>query len=608
MTNDEARTLKARCLNDIRQAMAMADYRAEVAAIDPRLSEYIMDCVREDIDAVNLYEALAVRKFLRMLCTYPFDYEKVGTIYDVYEYLKFSGLDGKRQYRLTPLQTFQLAAPFGFMRSKDDWRRIVTDANYFVPRKGSKTTLAAFTNFWFFFFEDYNAEIYCTANSADQAKILFRLTTDLIRQMDPEGKDIRFTATEITWYDSNKRESKVVALSAGGKTKDGLFAQLCCADEYGSAGYVNNKSDMANLVNVVEGSMGPRREPMTVTTTTAGRVKEGPYEIKLRGIKQQLLLEMAIPLDGKPHEMEADWQFALLCCPDQWEETDQDLQKPEVWRKVNRHIGITVQPDFYEREWAKMKQDPEKLREQITKLFNVWQTDRVKQWITANNIYPLQVERRASDLDDNWVGFIGCDFSKGDDLNALTVLAYNTETGEFFADMMSWITEESFVSHTNHKLYQLWEQQGWLRVCPGRTIDESMVLEYLITLSETLHIVTIGYDSYDAKRFVNVFRAWIFSMGVDPTKILVPVRQNFATYNSPVQELTYMIKNDPPLIHFSNSPMWAWEFSNCVLQESNDGMENYKPLKATPSSKVDHVQALCSAIYLYDIAQGTISR
>ena len=420
MTNEEAKQIKQRCKTDIICAMATDTYYVKVRSIDIRLADYIMDAAQLSADHANLYELLGIRKFLRMICTYDLDIAKVQKVYKAYEHLKFSGIQGKQQYKLTPMQTYQLAAPFLFI--KDD-RRVCTEANYFVPRKSSKTTLAAFFIFWFFFFEDYNAEAYCTANSADQSKILFRLSQDLIRQMDPDGHNIRFTATETSWYDSNIRESKVVALSAGGKTKDGLFAQLCCADEYGSAGYVKDKSDMANLVNVVEGSMGPRKEPMTVITTTAGRVQEGPYEIKLRGIKEQLLLEITIPLDGQPHPMDSDWQFALICCPDQWEESDEDLMRPELWRKVNRHIGITVQPDFYENEWKKMLQDPEKKKEQITKLFNVWQTDRIRTWLTAADIYPLQVEERIDTLGGNWVCFSGCDFSKGDDLNAVSYLA-----------------------------------------------------------------------------------------------------------------------------------------------------------------------------------------
>jgi phage terminase large subunit-like protein len=603
MTHQEAKTIKQAVKEEL--IAAFTEYEPRLTQIDPRLKEYVLDCIDPMADHANLYELLGIRKFIRMLYTYPFHTEKVQRIYRAYEHLKFSGINGKQQYKLTPLQTFQLAAPFGFMRSQDDWRRICTEANYFIPRKSSKTTLAAFFNFWFFFFEDYNAECFCCSNSADQSKILHRITSDLLKQLDPKGTHIRFTATEVTWYNSNERESKVVALSAGGKTKDGLFAQLCCADEYGSAGYVKDKSDMANLVNVVEGSMGPRREPMTVITTTAGRVNEGPYQVKLRGIQQALLLEATYPL-LEPYPTDNDWQFALICCPDQWEENDEDLQRPEVWRKVNRHIGVTVQPDFYENEWRKMLQDPEKKKEQITKLFNVWQSARVKHWLTASDIYPLQVERRVTDLDSSWLCFVGCDFSKGDDLNALSYLCYHPETGEFFADCDAWTTEETMQSHTNAALYQMWHQQGWLRVCPGRTISEDMVTQRLMEVAEHPTILRIGYDAYDSRRFINAFGAWIFSLGQQPDKYLQTVSQTFATFNSPVQEMQFMIKNDPPLIHFSHSPLWGWEFGNCMLQESNDGMENTKPVKCSANSKIDNIICLLMALHLYDQMQGTV--
>lgn len=602
MTNEEAKLIKYRCLENIRIALTYVDY-ARIDKIDVRMVEYINDCIRTDIDTANLYELLGIRKFLRMFCTYELDIDKVKRIYSAYEHLKFSGINGKQFYRLTPLQVFELAGPFLF---KKDGKRIVTEANYFIPRKSSKTTLAAFFIFWFFFFEDYNAEAYCTANSSDQSKILFNLSSDLIRQMDPKGEKIRFTATEISWYDHSIRESKVCALSAGGKTKDGLFAQLCCADEYGSAGYVKDHSDMANLVNVVEGSMGPRREPMTVITTTAGRVQSGPYQIKLEGIKQSLLEEMEYDLDGEAHEGKNDWQFALLCCPDQWEEDDDSLMQPNVWRKVNRHIGVTVQEDYYRKEWEKMLQDPEKKKEQITKLFNVWQTDRVKTWMSGSDIQPLMTDCKITDLstDNGWVCFVGADFSKGDDLNAISYLAYNTEKKCFFADMDAWISEDSLNNNGNSTLYRLWAEQGHLRVCKGKTIDETEVTNRIIEVSNCLTILRIGYDAYDAKRFINAIGAYIFSLGQDPNVYLRPVSQSFGATNSPVQELDYMIKADPALIHFSKNPLWLWEFGNAMLEEDKFG--NLRPKKSSANAKIDNVQALIDAIVLYDEMQGKI--
>ena len=49
---------------------------------------------------------------------------------------------------------------------------------------------------------------------------------------------------------------------------------------------------MASLINVVEGSMGPRREPLTIHTTTAGNVSVGPFQIKLDSIKNLLMEEI----------------------------------------------------------------------------------------------------------------------------------------------------------------------------------------------------------------------------------------------------------------------------------------------------------------------------
>ena len=72
--------------------------------------------------------------------------------------------------------------------------------------------------------------------------------------------------------------------------------------------------------------------------------------------------------------------------------------------------------------------------------------------------------------------------------------------------------------------------------------------------------------------------------------------------------MTYMIKNDPAVIHFSKSPLWGWEFSNCMLAESNDGYDNVKPVKSSPTAKVDNVQALLSALWLYCQVNGTVQK
>ena len=313
--------------------------RESLVEIDERLALYFEGLIEhssadpdDETDRHNYYELLGAAKFLRMLDTYNFNTKKVQTVIRLREGewrregkrwrhisggLKCPGTSGAQVYRWENFQVFILASVFGFYswidtgvnaderaellpteRVKDgtiwDYRRVCTDFTYFSPRKVDKTGLAAYIQFIFFFFEDFQSEIYCCANSSDQAKLLYNRTRQLIMQMDKTGNRIRSTQTVTDWRQAYKsiHDSLIMPLTAGGRTKDGLFAQLCCADEFGSAPYTNGKSDMLSLVNVIQSSMGPRREPMTFITTTAGCISQGPFIEKLDALHRILEKEL----------------------------------------------------------------------------------------------------------------------------------------------------------------------------------------------------------------------------------------------------------------------------------------------------------------------------
>ena len=348
----------------------------QVAAIELRLFDYYADlCAHPDHH--NAYELLGAIKFLRLLRTYETDLDTVRDVIYKYEGIwqdnggiwehleggvKHPGTTGPTYYRLQPFQVFVLVAMFGLKAWINteaeagsrallptekvingtiyDLRRLCTEFTDFTPRKTAKTQLSAFVQFWYFMSGDENAECYCCANASDQAKILFTRTSDLIRQMDPREKRIRFTASQVNWKPGQFRSASLTALSAGGKTKDGLFAQLCSADEYGSAAYVNGASDMGKLVSVVESSMGPRREPMTFISTTAGIIQAGPFIDKLAGIKALLLTELDPTYE---HNLSTDRQMCLLLEPDEWEQQDEDtlLTSKDVRRKIT-HRALCI--------------------------------------------------------------------------------------------------------------------------------------------------------------------------------------------------------------------------------------------------------------------------
>lgn len=625
------REVKARGLELL---AVLADRHSDTTdKIDRRLSEYMADVARNEGDTHNLYEVLGCLKLLRVLTAYELDVFRVRRAIRLYEgewendgtYVEgtggflFSGLQGRQHYRLMPFQVAVLAAIYAPHRevAAGDMRRVVTDAVLFMTRKSGKTMMGAFIGAEHFFFGDDNAEIYCAANSQDQSKILFNTFKELIRQKDPKMQRVRLTATEVNWKPHMMRTAKAAALSAGGKRKDGLFPQLGLFDEYGSADFVKGHSDMLDVVNVVQSGMGPRREPLSVFTTTAGYAVNGPFYLKLEGIKKALLEEVEFAdlwrEQGVPPRKGDDWQFSLVLEPDEWDRDEETmLTQPNVWKKSNPMIGISVQADFYEQQARRVRLDPNEKKEFFTKLLNVFQQDTVEEWLTPEQIRPLQEPVRIDDLDskDGWVTFCGLDFSLGDDLHATSYLCFNRNTGRFFADMDGWMTEASIRSSSIRTLLEKWVEQGWLRVSPGEVLQPSLPIDRIIQLSEKMTFMQFGYDPYKAKDPINVLSAWVLSEGADPKQMVVPMRQNFASYNPAVLEMDYMVRSKPPMITFSDNPMWAWEFGNCVLATSNDGMENHKPLKRNAGSdgcKVDHVQALLTALNCYDNVQGVVT-
>ena len=639
--------------------------------IDLRLRLYFEDLLEhssakedDDNDWHGIYELLGGAKFLRMLDTYNFNTKKVQTVIRLREGewvpvgkawkhlsggLKCPGMGGGQVFRWEPFQVFILASIYGFYtwintqvesgtksellrteRERDGWiwdyRRMCTDFTLTGSRKIDKTGLGGFIGAEFMVFEDYNMEGFCCANSEDQAKIIFRRIKYLLQGMNEENR-FRLTESIAAWHDKYNEIStaSIRPMTAGGKFKDGWFAQLCLKDEYGSAPYANGKSDMKRLVDVIESSMGPRREPLSVTMTSAGRITEGPFIQILDGLHAMLEREVFIESGKVAPVLTDDRTLTLLLEPDAWQRDEHYLlTNRTVRRKVNPMLGKIVQHQFYEDQIAKAERDGDP-GEVIAKLFNVYSSGRVTKWLSPDDIRAIQVPMRIDDCtaDQGWEVMVGSDFSKGDDLNGNAYLAkrWREDLGEmeYFADLDAYMSEDAVNDNPIRELLLKWAADGWLHIVPGKTFDPAVAVNRIIELdAKNVNFFGFGYDPYNAKTVINALTQWLCDVGLDPKTLIKPVRQNFATYSPAVKEFDYMVKRGiqtpdgkvtpNPMIHLSPSPLWPWEFGNCQLAESTDGMGNLKPVKANSaaSCKVDNVQMLLSALILHDMADGSI--
>ena len=659
--------------------------RKELHAIDYRLAEYF-DSLTTDVDVEfgsehdrhNRWELLCGAKFLRMFGTYNFNrkfvryviwfregkWERKGKTWQyVSGGLKLPSTAGAKVYRWQPFQVFVLASVFGFQtwfnthveagtkpellsseRERDgmiwDFRRLVTEFIMYGPRKIDKTGLSAYIQVIFFLFGDFNSEIYSLAMTQDQSKILFDRAKFMLNQVskDQEGNErFRMTQKIVDWkekYQKDMRNSKIVPLTGGGKAPDGTNTELLDWDELGSSPYVNGKSDMMAHINVCQSSMGQRRQPLTFGTTTAGTITTGPFIEKLEVLHKMLLMEHDYEAGTATPTLTGDGTMCLMLEPDEYERENEEyiLTSHALRRKINPMLGLVVQYDFYEREMEKARQEGgQKFAECVAKLFNVYQSGKITEWIKADKIRTLQRKGSINDCtyDQGWRVFVGLDFAQGQDLFAITYLAVNYTPGRqsmkglMFCDTESWVIESELKSSPNRALYETWIQEGWLRVCEGEVFDSMLAMSQLAShlfypkedgtpdlQRMRLDIRMFCYDPAQSKSPINNLQAWLQSLGISSEAIkqmIVPVSQSAMTMNPIVSHVEEMILAPEPWMEFSESPLWPWTFGNCGVELGRTDLRRIVK-GGTINGKIDPVAALLDAVYGFDLSEGRIEK
>ena len=645
---------KAQCLSDIREALPR--YAERLNECDERLMQYIEDAISNNASHANFYELLGIRKELRLMDSYDMDIPRVQRTLRAIEGrwengrhvkggLKFSTPRGSQHVRLMPFQTWLIFEIYAFKVDvsmereyhdgdmllptewvKDGWvwdtRRLAQESHWFLTRKSGKTELGAAVDFVeVCFLGDVNGQALICTNSAEQSRIAFKAIKEFAMQVDPTcsnrmgGKFFRLTRNEMNWQPGNHMKGEIKCMAAGKTPKDGLYASVVHADEHGQAGYTNGRSDMQAAVDTCYGSTGPRREKLLLHTTTAGRIKEGPYKTKLEQVEASLEQEMNYPL-GEPHRTEEDVWTAFLLQLDKPEITD-DLTKlddPELFRKVNRSIGVTVQPTYYRERLHEAATGTEDTKQEVlTKDLNCWQGSSVVEWIKAEQIRPLQRDMRIDQCTarDGWVIFTGLDFSQGDDLHTAAYLAARKHPSgrgtEFFADYDAWVKESTAEKSAIRPMYEQWEKDGWLHYSPGAVFQPALFVNRLAELlGKGCQFMYFGYDKYQSKDPINALKAFLQSnMGIqNPDPYVQVVSQLNSEFNAPTDDLYAAMFAPVPFISYSASPLWPFCFGNAVLEI--DGRGNKRPVKRaqTDSCKIDPVQAIIMALDLYERYEG----
>lgn len=544
-------------------------HRATLDATDPRIWVYCSQ-VCGSPDGHNLYEILGVVRFFGLMERHEWNRRRVRRFFRFYELLRFNGPTGRTRYRLTPVQSFQFASIMGFDDSKG--RRLCQLAYIFVPRKFSKTTSAASLAVYDLFFGDNNSQAYVGANSYQQAKICFDEIRHIVSDIDRGGRHTKVNR-ELICFTDGARDSKAECLAANARTRDGLNASLVIMDEYSQARNTAGANG-SDLKNVLTSSMGTREEPLTVIITTASEVVDGPFAHELAGA-------LAV-LRG---ESENDRMFASVFQPD----PDDAEDDPRTWRKVQPHLGVTVQEDFYEREYANACLSAENMLTFRTKLLNIFCVNDTRAWIDSETIQKAtrHIEPGAGGL--RFDSTIAVDLSVRDDFSSVAVGMFNPADACFYFKAYYFMPSVALETHPNRRLYRRWADAGHLELTPGEVVDYRYIMNRILSLNGPTRTIAIGYDPAKSRELINM----LATSGAGP--VIRGVPQHYMAFTAAVESFEVGIRTGR--IFIDDNPINAYCFSNACIDEDNMG--NRKPQKKFKNGKIDGVitMLMCHKMY-----------
>lgn len=468
--------------------------------------------------------------------------------------------------RLELFQKAFISALFGFVDSKTGFRKY-REAFFMVARKNGKSTMLAGIALYMLLADgEAGAEVYSVATKKDQAKIIFDEVCHMVSQSPYLRKHIKKRKSDLYFSASM---SKLQPLGKNSDTLDGLNSSCVILDE---AHAVKDR----NLYEVMKQSQSARTQPLFVTITTAGTVRECifddmySYACKVADgvITDPTFLPIVYELDNK-----AEWK------------------DPGAWFKPNPGLGKIKKLEDLMAKVERAKQSPKDLSGILCKDFNVRET-LYNAWLdfdTINNESTFNLE-----------DFRGCyaiggaDLSLTTDLTCATVLMLNPETRQRYVWQMYWLPEDNFNQRVAEEKipYDKWREAGLVRLCRGNTIDYSDVTAWFLELVNE-HGITplwVYYDSWSARYWVEEMEGYGFKME--------RCIQGAKTLSLPMQNLGADLQAKK--VNYNNNPILKWCLTNTAVQEDRNG--NIVPKKASsPKQRIDGTASLLDAyVGLYE--------
>ena len=519
-----------------------------------------MDAITEYYEAIESGEILACKKLRRLLSKlvievrdgcgrWHYDQRKADHIIAFTRLCRHSKgeLAGKRVQLMLWQRAF-LSALFGFV--DDTGERRYKECLLWVARKNGKSLLASIIALYLLVADTSNcpggADVVCAATKSAQARIVFDECNHMREQSPMLRKRIRKRQYDL--FVPTTR-SKLSYVGRNSESFDGMNLHGCIIDELHA---IKDR----NLYEVLKQGMSAKgnKSPLLCMISTAGTVRQS--------VGDDIYDYASNVVNGTiEDERFLAWIFEI--------DSREDYLDPAKFVLANPGVGVIKSFEELEERVQRSQSKSSDIAGLLTKDFNWRTSSATESWLQYEEYHNVKTYNLA-DFRNAWA-LGGCDLSKCGDLTSAAAVIY--DRGEFVVHSMSWLPESTLEQHVNEDKipYDVWRDRGLLRLCPGSTIDTSMVTQWFNSLIDDygLNFHSVWFDAWSATQWVAEMQGWGFDMR--------PVRQGVKTLSLPMEHMEALFRDGR--INYNRNPLFEWAVSNVTVYADSNGM--IKPNKQT---------------------------
>ena len=503
---------------------------------------------------------------------YYYNHERaMHVIVFIERYCKHSkGKLAGKPFTLSLRQKAQLSVVFGILSKATDLRKY-TKAFEILARKNGKSTLASAVGLYLMIADDEGgSEVYSVATKKDQAKIIWNEAKRMVNKSPALKKRIKPLVAEMK---AEFNESTFKPLGRDSETLDGLNVHGALFDE------IHAWTD-SNMVDVIVDGMASREQPLLWGTTTAGYVRLSVFDDVYKDAEDTI---NAYETDTEYDEHSIYFVYEL--------DDIGEWSNEEAWFKANPELDTAKSIDNLRYKVEMAKKDSKLVNNLLTKDFNI-PRNSTQTWIALSDFRNTdKVDLEA--LKPRY-GIGGIDLSKTTDLTCATVLFKIPDDVNTYVKQMYWIPSEKMEEKIKMDKvpYDIWLQQGWLRVCEGGTINYRDITEWFLEVQNEMdiYLFKIGYDSWSARYLVDELK------GHFGENALKQVIQGKKTLSSPMLQLESELK--AKRIVYDANPILEWCITNVAVDIDKNA--NIQPIKTENARKrIDGFASLLDAYVIY---------